>query len=195
MITDEIKYLTTLTKNKKLSHYKAENQLVLNNHKRNVSEFLSVFRDDLVKNQIRYLFATFSGGHDEGGYDSFSYLDINKSEVIVKESESNWYKVRQLVKRAHLNRKKEEVKWDVFYYDVEKCLRLKDFDLEHIFYGLGALDRFGSFAGEFSVNGEVLLDILTGKYKVSGSESVEEWTNISEEGEIQLKKQDHNATV
>lgn len=196
MIYNEVKHLITIKKNKNLKCYDQERAISSENDKRNVKQFLFAFNTEFVLNKIQYLNATFSGGHDEGGYDSFNYLDKDKEEIKIKTKENKWYTVRTLVKRRYLNKKDIETKFDILYYDEEKVSNLIDINLENIFYALGALDRFGSFAGEFSVEGDVLLDVITGKYHLSGSESLEEYIPFSEDGSVsEAQQKEDNATI
>jgi cytoskeletal protein CcmA (bactofilin family) len=51
-------------------------------------------------------------------------------------------------------------------------------------YGTGALSEYGSFAGEFHVDGEVKLNVITKKYHVTGSQTVEQWEDIKQEGSV-----------
>ena len=46
---------------------------------------------------------------------------------------------------------------------------------------LPVYDRYYSFAGEFSVHGNVVWDVTEKKVKMDGSETVEEWHTINEE--------------
>ena len=190
MIHTVIKHLETIKHDKKLSYYTKVEQICERVNKQNVSNFLDAFKDEFTKQGIRYINATFSGGHDEGGYDTFSYLDNKEEEVILKDCENHNYLETTLVKSETLNNKKDVVKQDIFYYENYKHTNLKTFDLENIFYKLGALERFGSFAGEFSVDGEVTLDVITGKYKMTGNETIEEYQAIKSEGDIHLTKKD-----
>ena len=77
-------------------------------------------------------------------------------------------------------------KIDVFYYDDCKYQTLEDISIDEIFWKLGALDRFGSFAGEFNVNGTVLLNVITGEYKLEGNETVEDWQPLNDSGRISV---------
>lgn len=190
MIYTVIKHLETVKHDKKLSYYTKVAQVCEKVNKQNVSNFLDVFKDEFIKQGIRYITATFSGGHDEGGYDTFTYLDNKEEEVTLKDCENNNYQEITLVKSETLNSKKDVVKEDIFYYEDCKYINLKTFDLQNIFYKLGALDRFGSFAGEYSVDGEVTIDVLTGKFKMTGNETIEEYQAIKSEGEVHLTKKD-----
>jgi cytoskeletal protein CcmA (bactofilin family) len=45
-------------------------------------------------------------------------------------------------------------------------------------------NEYGSFAGEFHVDGEVKLNVITKKYHVTGSQTVEQWEDIEQEGSL-----------
>jgi len=190
MIYTTIKHLETIKHDKKLSHYTKVAQICERINKQNVSNFLDAFYNEFIRLNIRYINATFSGGHDEGGYDTFTYLNSKEEEVPLKDCENYTYVETTLVKSETLNSKKDVVKQDIFYYEDHKYANLQAFDLSTIFYKLGALDRFGSFAGEFSVDGEVTIDVLTGKFKMTGNETIEEYQQIKTEGEVHLTKKD-----
>ena len=106
-----------------------------------------------------------------------------------KDCENYTYVETTLVKSETLNSKKDVVAENIFYYEDHKYANLQAFDLSTIFYKLGALDRFGSFAGEYSVDGEVTIDVLTGKFKMTGNETIEEYQEIKAEGEVHLTKE------
>ncbi len=190
MIETTIKHLETVKHDKKLSYYTRIAKICERVNKENVSNFLHAFKDEFTKQGIRYINATFSGGHDEGGYDTFTYLNNKEEEVTLKNCENNNYQEVMLVKSETLNSKNDVIKQDIFYYEDCKYINLQTFSLDNIFYKLGALDRFGSFAGEFSVDGEVTIDVLTGKFKMTGNETIEEYQEIKSEGEVHLTKKD-----
>jgi len=190
MIHTIIKHLATIKHDKKLSQYKKVADICERVNKENVSNFLDAFKDEFIRLGIRYINATFSGGHDEGGYDTFTYLDNKEEEVDLKDCENYTYVETTLVKSETLNNKNNIIKQDIFYYEDHKYANLQAFSLDNIFYKLGALDRFGSFAGEFSVDGEVTIDVLTGKFKMTGNETIEEYQAIKSEGEVHLTKKD-----
>lgn len=189
MIHTVIKHLATVKNDKKLSQYSKVAQICEKINKQDISNFLDAFKPEFIRLDIRYINATFSGGHDEGGYDTFSYLDNKEKEITLKDCKNYTHVETTLVKLETLNSKKDVVKQDIFYYEAHKYSNLQSFDIENIFYKLGALDRFGSFAGEFSIDGEVTIDVLTGKFKMTGNETIEEYQAIKLEGEIHSTKE------
>lgn len=82
MIYTSLNFIETV-KNTKRKNKFYERQRILSqevNHK-NVSNFLEGFTEEFERLKINYAQAEFSGGHDEGGYDSFVWLDKNKDNV------------------------------------------------------------------------------------------------------------------
>jgi phage baseplate assembly protein gpV len=59
-----------------------------------------------------------------------------------------------------------------------------DYNAMSLLYSTGALNDYGSFAGEFRVEGEVKLDVINKKYYRTGSQTVEQWESIDEEGMV-----------
>ena len=57
-------------------------------------------------------------------------------------------------------------------------------ELEDILYKSGCLEEYGSFAGDFNVNGTVKLDVFTYKWQMDGNQSVEQYETISDEGKL-----------
>ena len=98
MIYTTIKHLATIKHDKKLSQYKKVADICERVNKENVSNFLDAFKDEFIRLNIRYINATFSGGHDEGGYDTFTYLNSKEEEVTLKDCENNNYQEVILVK-------------------------------------------------------------------------------------------------
>ena len=57
-------------------------------------------------------------------------------------------------------------------------------ELEDILYKSDCLEEYGSFAGDFNVNGTVKLDVFTYKWQMDGNQSVEQYETISDEGKL-----------
>ena len=187
MIYTILNFIETV-KNTKRKNKFYERQRILSqevNHK-NVSNFLEGFAEEFERLKINYAQAEFSGGHDEGGYDSFVWLDKNKDNVDLKDCTNQSYYIRELVKREYFDQHKNVTKIDIFYHDICKYERLNEIHLDDIFWKLGALDQFGSFAGEFNVNGTVLLNVITGEYTLEGNETVEDWRPLKDSGRISI---------
>jgi len=187
MIYTVINFLETIKNPKRGGkYYERQRQLTKQINEKNISNYLEGFAEEFKRLNIQYAEAEFSGGHDEGGYDSFVWLDKNKNEVKLTDCVNKSYYTRTLVKRQYDDADKGVKKIDVFYYDECKYETLENISLDDIFWKLGALDQFGSFAGEFNVNGTVLLNVITGEYKLEGNETVEEWLPLKSSGRISV---------
>lgn len=121
----------------------------------------------------------FSGGNDEGGADDFEFLDAEGNKVTMPSSHAystqKWnsetktygpteWRVHERTETGYADRAAtdEEVK-------VAKIAAT----LEHPIY-----DRWGSFAGEFYVDGTLTWDVATGKHTLEGQESHEVWESF-----------------
>jgi hypothetical protein len=187
MIYTVINFLETIKNPKRGgNYYERQRQLTKQINEKNISNYLEGFAEEFKRLNIQYAEAEFSGGHDEGGYDSFVWLDKNKNEVKLTDCVNKSYYTRTLVKRQYDDADKGVKKIDVFYYDECKYETLENISLDDIFWKLGALDQFGSFAGEFNVNGTVLLNVITGEYKLEGNETIEEWQPLKSSGRISV---------
>lgn len=124
----------------------------------------------------------FSGGNDEGGTDSVSFFDAEGGTVEVPTSGA-----REETQWDEVSRKWLPVGWVVSTWkpgerwstetrpatDEEVKLAKVLTVLEHPIY-----DRWGSFAGEFYVNGTLTWDVTGGTYKVTGQETVEHYEDF-----------------
>lgn len=133
--------------------------------------------DNLRKAGVATVTVSFSGGNDEGGADSIEYLDaagaligsIPKADAYESsEWDANtrtygpptWH-----VYEGYNNKRPataEEIKW-------AKVAQV----LESPIY-----ERFGSFAGDFYVQGNVTWDIDKGTYEMHGEEEVHSWESF-----------------
>jgi hypothetical protein len=128
----------------------------------------------------------FSGGNDEGGADSIVYLDASGSQVTLglpdtrayqssKFDADTWKPTGWIVSEYEPPAEGEERgKWGTRPATPEE-IRASDLlqVLEAPIY-----DRYGSFAGEFSVYGILTWDVATGKPSMDGQESYTEWVDI-----------------
>lgn len=125
----------------------------------------------------------FSGGNDEGGADSISYFDAEGNDVEgVKNPNAyltqEWDSVRRTVKVTG---------WQVSEWDpIERRSNYRPATEDEIALAkVNAIlegpiyDRFGSFAGEFSVYGQVIWDVAAGTHTMTGQESHEVWDSFS----------------
>jgi hypothetical protein len=131
---------------------------------------------------VAIVVAEFSGGNDEGGVDHVAYYDANGNEVDKSVVPSS---------NAHLanewdadTRSFKEVGWKVTDWNVRPSVT-RDATAEEILFAKVAqvieypvTSRWGSFAGEFYVQGTVTWDVATGKHRLSGQESVEHYEDF-----------------
>ena len=133
---------------------------------------------ELSKAGVTTVKVSFSGGNDEGGADGFNYFDAagNKVEgmsTAVAYEYSEWnsdtrsygpdvWKIYDTSVKGHRDATPEEVEWA----KVAKVLEAPIYD------------RFGSFAGEFYVHGEVTWDVAAGTHKMTGQEQVSHWEDL-----------------
>ena len=61
------------------------NTLETNLNKEYVKEILKSLKDVFTKNKIQYIIGQFSGGHDEGRFDSVYLANKENEEIVIKE--------------------------------------------------------------------------------------------------------------
>ena len=179
MHTYTIEPIKTIKKDERYEWFTEQERIERKYGNKNVSNIIDALIDQFKKNKITHIVAYFSGGHDEGGFDKIKFIDKNDEEVKPGELKSNWVNQYKLFK--HDNNKQVAY----FYQECSIAIDLNDSsDLESLMWQTGALDQFGSFAGEYSVSGYVKLDINTKKCVLDGSQTLEEYDEIYEEMEI-----------
>ena len=77
----------------------------------------------------------------------------------------------------------KEKKISVFYTVTNSEKNLLEV-LDDTLYSTGALEEYGSFAGEFSVNGTVKLNVFDYTWDRDGQESVETYERNMDEGSL-----------
>lgn len=124
----------------------------------------------------------FSGGNDEGGADSISYFDADGNDVEGVRN-PNTYPLQEwdAARRTYVNKGWQTSEWDPA--ERKSSTRLATADeialakvnevLEHPIY-----DRFGTFAGDFSVYGTLTWDVAAGTHTMTGQESHEVWESF-----------------
>lgn len=123
----------------------------------------------------------FSGGNDEGGADTVEFLAADGSEVPVPES--NAYRTS---KWNNKTRAYEDLGYIVGSWvdgkyshrpatDEEIQLARVRTVLEQPIY-----DSYGSFAGDFHVEGKVVWDVARGTYKMGGQQSYEHYASFGD---------------
>lgn len=106
---------------------------------------------------------SFDGGGDEGGVREIKL--INKDNVI-KTLEEQYVEEQYIWNEMT---KKFETP------EIPHSVRINKAICEPVY------DKYGSFAGEFNVSGQVTWDATNNTVKIDGSESVESWEDFEEE--------------
>jgi hypothetical protein len=148
-----------------------------------VKEVLTSLKDTFIKHKIKYIFGEFQGGYDDGGFDSAYFADEEKKEIKLSEEDKNEFSKMANLKKIYVFENKEKRKTSIFSTTSYKDVNIAN-DLEDILYKTGCLEEYGSFAGEFRVNGTVKLDVFTHKWDMDGSSSTETFEDITDEGEL-----------
>jgi hypothetical protein len=151
--------------------------------KQYVKEILKSLKDTFTKHNIKYIIGQFSGGNDEGGFDSVYFADEQENEVIIKAENERDFRFFVDKKNIYRFDNDKEKKISVFYTLTNSENNLSII-LEEILYKTGCLEEYGSFAGEFSVNGTVKLNVFDCKWNRDGQESVESYQSNNDEGEL-----------
>ena len=159
------------------------NNLTNEAEKKYIKDILTQLKDTFTKLKIKYLVGEFSGGHDEGGFDSAYFADDKGEAITIPEEEKNSF--RKWVDTENIYTFENEKQKRTTFYSTLTNKRVDVLEeLEDILYKSGCLEEYGSFAGEFNVNGTVKLDVFTYKWQMDGNQSVEQYETVSDEGEL-----------
>jgi len=135
-----------------------------------IKKVCKYLKDTFKKYNVKYIIGEFSGGNDSGGFDSV-YLANDKEE---DKGDFRFYAEEKNI--YNFDNEKEK-KISVFYTITDKHSYLLDKDyLQELLYHTDCLEEFGSFAGEFSVQGTVKFDVFNFKWTRDGTQ----WTEISD---------------
>ena len=160
---------------------KIENEILKENTKILLNKLESVFKT----NKIKYIVGNFAGGHDQGGFDDVILADKNRYEITMLPKDKDDFII--FADKSEIFTYQEENSEDILIFKKTSYERF-DFNnrdiLETIMFDSGCLEEYGSFAGEFSVEGTVSLDVFTGKWAMEGQETVEQYENVSREGAL-----------
>jgi len=148
-----------------------------------VKEILKSLKETFTKYNIRYIIGNFSGGNDSGGFDNVYFADGEENEIVIKEENKKDFRFFVDKKNLYKVDNEKEKKISVFYSITNAEDNLSD-DLEDILYKTGCLEEYGSFAGDFNVDGTVKLDVLTCKWNREGQETLESYQSNNDEGEL-----------
>jgi len=157
-----------------------------NNHVDNRNKVLRELKDA----GVRTVRLAFSGGNDEGSVYETVFLDADSNPVAVSLSENRAYECTSYNQAT----KSWDTNWIVTTWDApspsgstrverpatpDEISHANDIDtLEAPIY-----DKFGSFAGEFYVDGVLVWDVVTGTYTLSGQETVQSYESFEFENE------------
>jgi hypothetical protein len=158
-------------------------KLELNENKNYVKTVLSKLKDSFTKLKIKYIVGEFSGGNDDGGFDSVYLANAKLDKVEISEQDKNLFKQWVDYKKIYTYEDEKDKKISVYSTNTDKMVNVLD-DLEDLLYKAGCLEEYGSFAGEFSVRGTVKLNVLTHKWELTGEQSVESYQDVTESGEL-----------
>jgi hypothetical protein len=182
MHIEEIKLIKTIKKDKEYNWFDAEAELEKEYDQKNLNNVLDALKGNFEKNKIAYIWGSFSGGHDEGGFDDAGYYDKNDKEITPTDLSTHWVNRYKLFKSYD----KEQINYYVqeYHKKIDLLEPNSDYNAMSLLYSTGALNEYGSFAGEYRVDGEVKLDVINKKYYRTGNQTVEQWESIDEEGMV-----------
>lgn len=165
--------------------------------KKNSIKLKPIF-EKMVEQGIHKLKVPFSGGGDCGGFDgNIIFLDKKDKEIEIDYSKlkaDNWREVYIPLIHKIPTKTKDRFTCQVFEYQYTDY---KEYDvtedwLVQRFYEFGFLNEWGSFAGEYHVSGEVVIWPKTGAFKMPYAQSVEQYEDSEEEGNMFNETKDNN---
>tara|TARA_R110000823_G_scaffold287730_1_gene405976 strand:- start:104 stop:652 length:549 start_codon:yes stop_codon:yes gene_type:complete len=177
--------LTLVKKITSSERYGELNTIENNILKGNIKTLLGRLENVFKTNKIKFIVGNFSGGHDQGGFDDVMFADENMDEIIIPSKDQDDFRVYS-DKSEVITYEKENSK-DILIF---KATSYERFDLndrnilETILFDSGCLEEYGSFAGEFSVDGTVKLDVFTGIWTMEGQESLEQFESFERMGDL-----------
>jgi hypothetical protein len=177
--------LTLIKKVPSSERYGELNKIENDTLKENIKILLNKLENVFKTNKIKYIVGNFSGGHDQGGFDDVMFVDKDKNEITILPKDKDDFII--FAEKSELLTYQEENSEDILIFKKTSYERF-DFNnrdiLETIMFDSGCLEEYGSFAGEFSVEGTVNLDVFTGKWAMEGQETMEQYENVSREGAL-----------
>lgn len=140
---------------------------------------LKGLKDFFKTNKIKYIVAGFSGGHDEGGFNGYEFQDENHNKIENLKHVHCVYTNYDCVY--------EEREGYKYYYEINHWVYTESdlINIENEFlYKYGFLNEYGSFAGDYSVDGEITINVETGDWDNTARQTIEEYEEISNNGNI-----------
>ena len=158
--------------------------------KKNANVLQDVFKK-MVEQNVHMIEVPFSGGGDCGGFDgNINYYDNKEKEIKIDYSKlrptDSIEHYKPLIYKKESPKKGKKVPVQIFEYNWTdyKAIDVTEDWLINKFYEFGFLNEWGSFAGDFHVNGVVKIWPKTGKYQMPYQQSVEEYEDHEPEGEM-----------
>ena len=202
MNASEIKLIGTTfdtdTSDPKWWDYELEQgKIVAQIERKNSIKLQPIFKK-MVEQGVHKITVPFSGGGDCGGFDG----NINYFNKEGKEIQVDYSKIKPDAWRENYiplihkvpTKTKGKSTCHIFEYQYTDY---KDYDvtedwLIQRFYEFGFLNEWGSFAGEYHVSGEVIINPEKGTYKMPYNQSVEQYEEYQDEGSMFDETKDDN---
>lgn len=174
-----------------------QGRIVAQIEKKNSIKLQPIFKK-MVEQGVHKLSVPFSGGGDCGGFDgNIFYYNKEDKKIQVDYSKLKADAWREnYIPLIHKIPTKTEHKFTVQIFEYQYT-DYKDYEvtedwLIQRFYEFGFLNEWGSFAGEYHVNGEVIIYPKTGKYTMPYNQSIEEWEEFEPTGEMFNETENNN---
>ena len=158
--------------------------------KKNANVLQDVFKK-MVEQNVYMIEVPFSGGGDCGGFDgNINYYDNKEKEIKIDFNKlkpiGHIEHYKPLIYKKETPKKGKKVPVQIFEYSWTNYneINITEDWLITKFYEFGFLNEWGSFAGDFHVNGTVKIWPKTGKYQMPYQQSVEEYEDHEPEGEM-----------
>ena len=166
-----------------------QEKIVAGIEKKNAFVLQPIF-EKIAKQGVHKMHVPFSGGGDCGGFDgNINFYDKNNKEITVDYSKlkaNEWREVYIPLIHKVPTKTKGKSTCQIFQYqytDYKEYKVTEDWLIQR-FYEFGFLNEWGSFAGEYHVNGQVIIYPETGKYTMPYNQSVEEYEEFEPTGEM-----------
>ena len=148
-----------------------------------VKEVLTKLKETFTKYKITYIIGEYEGGNDSGGFDHVYLTDDQENIINIKKEDEKDFRIWVDKKNIYRYENEKAKKLSVFYTMTYVEKNLID-ELENIIYSTGALDEYGSFAGEFNCSGTVKLNVFTNDWTKDGNETTENCRDVEDEGQL-----------
>ena len=174
-----------------------QGRIVAQIEKKNAFKLQPIFKK-IAEQGVHKIHVPFSGGCDCGGFDgNIIFYDKKNNEIEVNYSKLKADEWREnYIPLIHKIPTKTKGKFtcQIFEYqytDYKEYDVTEDWLIQR-FYEFGFLNEWGSFAGDYHVNGQVIIYPETGKYTMPYNQSVEEYEQFEPTGEMFNETKDNN---